>query len=440
MVQRREGEKAQRRTVLVDGTLFPFTPFPLFTTFQRVTFQRSNVLVELCHNRRDEFESSVWGERVLISTVALWAFAGVAGVAMTAALILHFAARLLPERRGSGSWVAWLVIGAGAAIGFSGILWGGLSVAFGEALIASGLVMLALVMEPSDSDGGRHIVGWTITALVFLAAGALKLPPVAWRGLFGIVIFLTAMWLAVRARGDDRRPVFDLAVAPIAFAGIGLMLGVIRPSFVVASDAAIGLLLVGGFATLAAATVVSLTGTEINTLQGKLAGLEDEHDHLLRLAESDPLTGCPTRQALRAWFERWEGGEPVSVVLIDVDELKRINDRHGHDAGDEALRLVAGVLKGSIRPGDLVVRWGGDEFVAVLRGAGHDAAKRRFTGLIGGLEEATADFPYPEPLRVNWGVASCVAPSDISRALAEADERMYAMKRRRRHEASSDGD
>jgi diguanylate cyclase (GGDEF)-like protein len=371
-----------------------------------------------------------------MATVSLWALVGVAGVAMTAAIILRYAARLLPERSGGASWVAWLVICAGAILGLVGFAWGGAFTAFGEALIASGLVMLALVLEPSDSDGGRQVVGWSIAATAFLVAGALALPSVAWRGLFGIVLFLTAVWLAVRARGADRRPVFDLAVAPIAFAGIGLMLGVIRPSFIGASDDAIGLLLVGGFATLAAATVLSLTGTEIDTLQRRLAGLEDEHDHLLRLAESDPLTGCPTRRALRAWFERWEGGEPVSVVLVDVDELKRINDHHGHAAGDEALRLVAGVLKQSIRPGDLVVRWGGDEFVAVLRGAGHDAAKRRFTGLIGGLEEATADFPYPEPLRVNWGVSSCVAPSDISRALAEADERMYAMKRRRRHEGA----
>ena len=99
---------------------------------------------------------------------------------------------------------------------------------------------------------------------------------------------------------------------------------------------------------------------------------------------------------------------------------------------------MAGVLKQSIRPGDLVVRWGGDEFVTVLRGAGHDAAKRRFTGLIRVLEKAMADFPYPEPLRVSWGVSSCAAASDISRTLAEADERMYAMKRSRRHEASGE--
>ena len=378
---------------------------------------------------------------MLIATVASWALAGVVGVAMTTALILRSVGRLLPEKKkGSGAWAAWLVVGFGAAIGLAGLLWVGAPYAVGEAFIAVGLVMLALTMEPAGSDGGPHVAGWTAGAALLLAASAVLLPSVAWRGLFGLVLFLTAVWLATRARGVDRRPVFDLAVAPIAFAGIGLMLGVIRPSFAIASEAAVGLLLVGGTATIAAATVLTLVGSEINLLKTHLEDLEDEHEHLLRLAESDPLTGCPTRQALRAWFERWDAAEPVSVVLIDIDELKRINDRHGHDAGDEALRLVAGVLKQSIRPGDLVVRWGGDEFVTVLQGAGQDAAKRRFTGLIRVLEKATADFPYPEPLRINWGVSSCAAASDISRTLAEADERMYAMKRRRRHEASSDDD
>ena len=371
---------------------------------------------------------------MLIATVASWALAGVVGVAMTAALILRSVASILPEREERGSWKAWLVVGFGAAVGLAGLLWVGAPYAVGEAFIATGLLMLALTLDPIDSDGGRHVVAWTVGAAVLLAASAAMLPAIAWRGLFGIVLFLTSVWLATRIRGNDRRLVFDLAVAPIAFAGIGLMLGAIRPSFAIASEAAVGVLLVGGTATLAVATVLALVGSEISGLQTRLAALEDEHGHLLRLSESDPLTGCPTRQALRAWFERWDAAEPVSVVLIDIDELKRINDRHGHDAGDEALRLVAGVLKQSIRPGDLVVRWGGDEFVTVLRGAGHDAAKRRFTGLIRVLEEATADFSYPEPLRVNWGVSSCAAASSISRTLAEADERMYAMKRRRQRD------
>ena len=78
-----------------------------------------------------------------------------------------------------------------------------------------------------------------------------------------------------------------------------------------------------------------------------------------------------------------------------------------------------------------MVRWGGDEFVAVLRGADHEAAKRRFSGLIDALQESTEAFPYDDALRVDWGVSSCASPTDISRALAEADERMFAMKRRR---------
>ena len=193
-----------------------------------------------------------------------------------------------------------------------------------------------------------------------------------------------------------------------------------------------------GLGLLFAASILAVVDVEITALEEEIAELGETHQHLLRLAESDPLTGCPSRQAVRGWFERWEGGESLSVVLVDIGNLKGINDRHGQEAGDEALRLVARVLKESIRPGDLVVRWGGDEFVVVLRGAGHEAAKRRFTSLIGALENAAEAFPYEVPLRVDWGVSSCAAASDISRSLAEADERMYAMKRRRRRESSGD--
>ena len=60
---------------------------------------------------------------MLMATVASWALVGVVGVAMTAAIILFFVGRQMSERRGSGSWMAWLVIGAGAIIGFAGLLW-----------------------------------------------------------------------------------------------------------------------------------------------------------------------------------------------------------------------------------------------------------------------------------------------------------------------------
>jgi len=196
--------------------------------------------------------------------------------------------------------------------------------------------------------------------------------------------------------------------------------------------AAVAAVLLAGCGARAAFSLAAVAEAEVGSLRDTVQDLEATREHLLRLAEADPLTGCANRHALRAWFERWEGGEPISVVLVDVDDLKRINDRHGHTAGDEALCLVAEVLKSSTRPGDLVVRWGGDEFIAVLQGAGLDTAQLRFSGLIRFLQESANDFPYDEPLRVSWGVATCTSAADIAGALAVADEKMYAMKRRKR--------
>ena len=115
---------------------------------------------------------------MLIAAVATWALAGVVGIGMTTALILRSVGRILPERKGSRSWMAWLVIGFGAAVGLAGLLWVGAPYAAGEAFIAAGLIMLALTMEPSDSDAGRHVVGWSCGAAVLLTASAVMLPVV----------------------------------------------------------------------------------------------------------------------------------------------------------------------------------------------------------------------------------------------------------------------
>jgi diguanylate cyclase (GGDEF)-like protein len=367
---------------------------------------------------------------MLTTTFTTWAPIAVVGVGLVTAVVLWHLNRLLPTNGNPGLWIGWLCVAAGPIVSLPTGTGGPHGV--GGAIVIAGLVVLGSVLRGAVPENRAKRVGWVLGVGAVLVASALLLPEVVWRGVAGASLLATSVWLATRVPATGPRRLFNLGLILLACAGIGLTVGVLRPSFGVSADGAVGIVLLGGLVALGSATVIFRATGEVSSLNERLAGLEEEYGHLLRLSESDPLTGCPTRQALRAWFERWEGGEPVSVVLIDIDNLKRINERHGHAAGDEALRLVAGVLTASIRPGDLVVRWGGDEFVTVLRGAAHEAAKRRFTTLIGEVQETAKTFPYEETLRVDWGVAACTVPSDISKALAEADENMYAMKRRRR--------
>ncbi len=341
--------------------------------------------------------------------------------------------------------VAWLLLALGAGGELFNLVLppvaGGRGV--GGALILAGVMAMGVALDWRNSGptGDRSGLWWILGAAGALMVLAVLLPLTTWRMILGAALLLVLAWLTWRVRAFvDGTSARFLFIAGLVVLGGWAAAALFVPVGSVVGDRVTvmaGILLLG-FGLLAVASVLAVVAAEIAALEGEITELGETHEHLLRLAESDPLTGCPSRQALRAWFERWDRGEPVSVVLIDIGNLKRINDRHGQEAGDEALRLVAGVLKESIRPGDLVVRWGGDEFVVVLRGAGHEAATKRFTSLIGTLEEAADAFPYEAPLRVDWGVSSCVAASEISRSLAEADERMCAMKRRRRREAGGD--
>jgi diguanylate cyclase (GGDEF)-like protein/putative nucleotidyltransferase with HDIG domain len=151
------------------------------------------------------------------------------------------------------------------------------------------------------------------------------------------------------------------------------------------------------------------------------------YEHSREQARHDSLTGLLGH---RVFHEVLEGvlsaGEPFSVVLIDIDDFKQINDLHGHQAGDEALRRVAERLRQSVRGCDSVFRVGGEEFCAVLPGMRHgdayDAAER--------LRRAVAGIVLGLPVTVSTGVASFPAHGDArDELLAQADAALYASKR-----------
>jgi diguanylate cyclase (GGDEF)-like protein len=198
-------------------------------------------------------------------------------------------------------------------------------------------------------------------------------------------------------------------------------------------------LLIDAGAELAIGTglLMSVVGYENLRLEQRVREMVRVQEQMSRIAELDGLTGTCTRHALRSWFDAWDEARPVSVLVLDIDGLDRINRRHGRGAGDEALSLVGAILKESTGDDDLVVRWGDDEFLAVMTDTDDSSAIRQIARLMRLLDESLADFPYPTPLRVSWGVASCRSKVEIPSAITHAEHQMQAMKDRRRREGSS---
>jgi diguanylate cyclase (GGDEF)-like protein len=144
-------------------------------------------------------------------------------------------------------------------------------------------------------------------------------------------------------------------------------------------------------------------------------------------ARHDSLTGLLSHRVFHEMLERLTvTPDTFSVVLIDIDDFKQINDLHGHQAGDEALREVASALRQGLRVGDSVFRIGGEEFCVVLPGlTDHDAyvAAER-------LRIAVAEIAAPLPVTISLGVASCpVHATNRDDLISRADAALYASKR-----------
>lgn len=166
-----------------------------------------------------------------------------------------------------------------------------------------------------------------------------------------------------------------------------------------------------------------------------LGALVVEQLELRRIAERDHLSGALTRRAfiaemdkLISLFERYE--RPASLLLFDIDHFKRVNDTHGHPAGDKVIREVAALCARIKRPNDLLGRLGGEEFALLLpeTAAGEGtAAAQRFCEAIAALE---IDHAPPLRVTVSFGVAAISADRLSSDAwLAAADAALYDAKR-----------
>lgn len=161
---------------------------------------------------------------------------------------------------------------------------------------------------------------------------------------------------------------------------------------------------------------------------------------LRRLSEVDPLTGALNRRGLDSVYPapgESSVSSPLSVVTLDLDHFKLVNDEYGHEAGDTALRAVTAVLSGISRKGDAVVRLGGEEFLLVLQGASLSSAQRvaeRTLAAVASQRIVTAKGTIE--LTLSAGVAERIAGESRDALLERADAALYEAKRLGRNRIS----
>jgi diguanylate cyclase (GGDEF)-like protein len=187
-------------------------------------------------------------------------------------------------------------------------------------------------------------------------------------------------------------------------------------------------------------------------LAGQLSELRIDHQHQRRelraaldrleaLAMHDDLTGLPNRRHINDWLadeaaRSERRGQPLAIAIIDLDHFKRVNDTHGHAVGDGVLRTFAVQAGATLRDGDVLARWGGEEFLLALPDTGAAAAQRAIERLraVMARDEAWVDCPEGR-VTFSAGVVVLQPGQVVDDALRRADAALYRAKRSGRDRA-----
>ena len=192
----------------------------------------------------------------------------------------------------------------------------------------------------------------------------------------------------------------------------------------------------GPIGWIEAETALALDGEQRRTATGLLR-IYANHLAVLDYGEHDTLTGLRNRKTFDAMFLkrlaelRVAQGEPHWIGVIDIDHFKRINDRYGHLFGDEVLMLIARILRSAFPPGDILYRFGGEEFVVQMSATPFEEAWSVFDG----LRQRVADYCFPQvgQVTVSVGFTAIERNDTPSSAFDRADEALYEAKKQGRN-------
>jgi diguanylate cyclase (GGDEF)-like protein len=170
------------------------------------------------------------------------------------------------------------------------------------------------------------------------------------------------------------------------------------------------------------------------------------HEQTVALSVTDPLTGVPNRRHLFSQLEAEINranrfGTQLSMVMIDIDHFKHLNDTAGHSAGDDALRQVCAILKRNVRKVDTLARYGGEEFVVVLPQVPKAEAVEVAEKLRLAVEETLFEYGKTQPagkVTISVGVSNLpVDATEQARLIDAADSSLYASKRGGRNKVTA---
>ncbi|WP_304545898.1 GGDEF domain-containing protein [Sulfurimonas microaerophilic] len=165
-----------------------------------------------------------------------------------------------------------------------------------------------------------------------------------------------------------------------------------------------------------------------------ITSLESERKILEKLAYKDPLTDIYNRQIFntmltQAYSDKQRNGDKLSLIMLDIDHFKQVNDKYGHDMGDKVLIEFTKLINKHIRSSDIFARWGGEEFIILLPKADIDAAYRKAEELR--LLVENFEDPYLPKITISLGVAEITDDDKERSCFKRADKALYKAKETR---------
>ena len=359
-------------------------------------------------------------------------------LAMAAAVWIGASRRL---GDGLSHWASALLVRALAC----GVYASGAEPQAGVIALGSALAALSVTLQAGalGTYAGRPLPAWVHTAVIAAVAAPFPLlanePALAF--LFGGVMFGTLFAATAAIAAHVRAPRESSARRLLTWSlAIGAAALYVRAFVAMLSATPSGAISApGGIA--AASMLVVFAACIVATLGFIMLHKERAEAEALRLATMDPLTGAYNRRTFHEIAERElsrvrRGGQPLSIVMVDIDNFRQINEKHGHRVGDAVLARVAETIRAALRKEDMLVRYGGEEFLVLLPdvpGPGAVVVAGRVRRMVAHQPVEVGNVQLS--VTVSLGVAARLdeGPESIEGLLARADSALALAKQRGRN-------